>query len=33
VTRPPLVQLGEDQGKALAAELQKRGFDMPGIRG
>jgi 4-hydroxy-tetrahydrodipicolinate synthase len=32
VTRPPLVQLGEAQGRELAAELQKRGFDMPGIR-
>jgi 4-hydroxy-tetrahydrodipicolinate synthase len=33
VTRPPLVQLGEAQGQALAAELQRRGFDMPGAGG
>ena len=29
--RPPLVELNEDQRKALAAELSKRGFKMPGL--
>jgi 4-hydroxy-tetrahydrodipicolinate synthase len=29
--RPPLVELGAAQGKALVAELEARGFDMPGL--
>jgi 4-hydroxy-tetrahydrodipicolinate synthase len=28
--RPPLVALSPEQGKALDAELEKRGFTMPG---
>jgi hypothetical protein len=31
VTRPPLVRLDPAQGEALATELTRRGFSMPGI--
>jgi 4-hydroxy-tetrahydrodipicolinate synthase len=33
MTRPPLTPIAGEQGQALAAELKRRGFDMPGIRG
>jgi 4-hydroxy-tetrahydrodipicolinate synthase len=29
--RPPLVELAPAQSKALMAELEARGFDMPGL--
>jgi 4-hydroxy-tetrahydrodipicolinate synthase len=29
--RPPLVELTSEQNKSLMAELQARGFDMPGL--
>jgi 4-hydroxy-tetrahydrodipicolinate synthase len=31
--RPPLVELTPAQSKALMAELEARGFDMPGLAG
>jgi 4-hydroxy-tetrahydrodipicolinate synthase len=31
--RPPLVSLGADSAAALVAELDRRGFSMPGLRG
>jgi 4-hydroxy-tetrahydrodipicolinate synthase len=33
VVRPPLVALSAEQAKALVAELQRKAFSMPGLRG